>query len=174
MLLLNLLLALAWLLLTGQFTPANFVFGFGLTYLLLWFFQRAIGADQQSAQRAAYFRRVGQLIRFSLFFLKELIVANLRVARDVLRFRPQMQPAVVTLPLTDFSDAEVTMLANFITLTPGTLSLDVIDGVAPNGHDGSRLLQVHAMHAGSGQPAIDHFARALYEQYARRVQEVMR
>jgi multicomponent Na+:H+ antiporter subunit E len=123
MLLLNLLLALAWLLLTGQFTPANFGFGFGLTYLLLWFFQRAIGADQQSAQRAAYFRRVGLIMRFGLFFVKELILANVRVARDVLRFRPQMQPAVVTLPLKGFSDAEVTMLANFITLTPGTLSL---------------------------------------------------
>jgi multicomponent Na+:H+ antiporter subunit E len=85
-----------------------------------------------------------------------------------------MQPAVVTLPLQEFSDAEVTMLANFITLTPGTLSLDVIDGVAPNGHDGNRLLRIHAMHAGSSQPAIDHFTRGLYEQYARRVQEVMR
>lgn len=184
MLLLNLLLTLAWLFLTGQFTPENFVFGFIVTYLMLWVFQRAVRSDTDG-QRAGYFRKVAQVVEFALFFFKELVMANIRVAIDVLRPRPQMKPAVVTIPLAGYTDNEVTILANFITLTPGTLSLDVVDndGIGSDGEatkdiekDGHtmRTLRVHAMHAGETQAAIEQYCRQLKEQYAERVLEVMR
>ena len=43
MLLLNLFLALAWVALTGQLTPMNFVFGFTVGYVLLWLVRRSAG-----------------------------------------------------------------------------------------------------------------------------------
>lgn len=172
MLLLNLLLALTWLLLTGQFTPGNFVFGFAIGYLLLWLFQYAIGGNSEGRTGLLYFRKVRQIVTFTLFFVKELILANLQVATDVLRRRPRMEPAVVRVPLPECSDGEVTMLANFITLTPGTLSLDVVEERNPAGRTKSRELHVHAMYAGQTEAAIARFREQLEQRYMRRVREV--
>ena len=57
-------------------------------------------------------------------FLKELLVANLAVARIVLSPSLPIDPAVVEGPLRVRSDAAVTAIANSITLTPGTLTMD--------------------------------------------------
>ncbi|ERH13262.1 MAG: multisubunit Na+/H+ antiporter, MnhE subunit [halophilic archaeon J07HB67] len=57
-------------------------------------------------------------------FLRELLVANLRVARLVVSPSLTIQPAVVEVPLRVESDAAVTTIANSITLTPGTLTMD--------------------------------------------------
>lgn len=173
MLLLNLLLALAWLLVTGQFTLGNFVFGFGVTYLLLWVIQRAVWAETPMPQRLTYFQKVRQVGDFLLFFIKELIMANLQVASDVLRRQPRMQPAVVSIPVGDLSDAGVTLLANMITLTPGTLSLDVLEQPGATDTERRRELQIHAMYAGTTKAAILRFRTQLMERYLHRVQEVL-
>jgi len=60
-----------------------------------------------------------------LFFLKELVVANLKVSYEVLSPGSNLHPAVITVPLDLSTDLEIMLLANMITLTPGTLSLDV-------------------------------------------------
>lgn len=130
MLLVNLLLALAWVALTGQLTPINFGFGFAVGYLLLWLARRAAG-------ESTYFKKVWLVIKFGGFFIWQLVLANLRVAYEILTPAHTMRPAVVAVPLDVTSPAAVTLLANLITLTPGTLSLDV----TPN----SRMLYVHAM-----------------------------
>lgn len=57
-------------------------------------------------------------------FLKELIAANLSVARIVVSPSMPIDPAVVEVPLRVESDAAVTTIANSITLTPGTLTMD--------------------------------------------------
>ena len=65
-------------------------------------------------------------IEFFLFYLLEVLVSNLRVARDVLSPRPRIRPAIVAVPLEPgLSDRQIMLLANLITMTPGTLSLDV-------------------------------------------------
>ncbi len=179
MLVLNLLLALAWLLLTGQFTPTNFLFGLVVAYGVLWLFWRATlprdGALNEEHETPLYFRKVTQSISFALFFLWELILANLRVALDVLRPQMRFEPAVVAVPLQGYSDAEASLLANFITLTPGTLSLDIVDEPQPDNPEAStRTLYIHAMHAGQTQAAIDRFRDQVQRSFARRVQEVMR
>jgi multicomponent Na+:H+ antiporter subunit E len=80
------------------------------------------------------------LLRFVVYFFWELLIANLRVARDVLRPGPlRMKPRVVAVPLEKCGDVEVTLLANVLSLTPGTLSLDVSGDHC--------VLFVHAIHA---------------------------
>lgn len=130
MFLLNVLLALAWAALTGQFTPTNFAFGFALGFLALWLARRSLNSK-------GYFGQVGRVIWFVLFFIWELVLSNLRVAAAVLAPRVNLRPAIVAIPLDLRSDAQITLLANMITLTPGTLSLDVSD-------DG-RTLYVHCI-----------------------------
>jgi multicomponent Na+:H+ antiporter subunit E len=154
MFLLNVLLALAWIGLTGQFTVSNFVVGFGLGFVLLWFSQRVVG-------RSVYFRKVPQIISFIGFFIWELILANLRVAYDVVTPRHYMRPGVVAIPLDVTRDAEIVLLANLITLTPGTLSLDISDD--------RRTLYVHAMHIDD----LEQLRRDIKEGFERRVQEVL-
>lgn len=73
----------------------------------------------------SYFHKLPKAISFIVFFLKELVVANLKVAYDILTPNYRMKPTVVALPLSVTTDMEITILAGIITLTPGSLSVDV-------------------------------------------------
>lgn len=168
MFLLNLLLALAWLVLTGQFTPVNFLFGFLFSFGLLWFFARLVVAEGRAEQAPRYVRKVWQMTEFGLFFIKELVVANWRVAVDVLRPQPQIEPAIVQIPLSLQSHGAISLLATMITLTPGTISVDVLPGKKAD----DRILYVHAMHAGRTRAQLDDFRRNIKHEYERRVQEL--
>ena len=114
----NLLLTFIWVALTGSFTFANILFGFVLSYFLLFIITRGSG-------RAIYFRLVPKLISFFFYFVYQLIKANIQVAWEVGTPKLHMTPGIVGVPLDVKSDAQITLLANMITLTPGTLSLDV-------------------------------------------------
>ena len=153
--LLNLLLALAWGALTSQFYPVNLLFGYLLGFLLLWIIFR-----NQEGQR--YFSRVPKIIEFVVFFIRELVVANLRVARTVLSPRLSIKPGVIAVPLDLESDAEITLLSNLLTLTPGTLSLDVSTD--------HRILYVHTMDSADA----DEFRSQIKEGFEWRVMEIMR
>ncbi len=72
-----------------------------------------------------YFYQMIRILHLFLFFLKELLVATLRVSYEVLTPKNSLNPAVISVPLEVSSDLEIMLLANMITLTPGTLSLDV-------------------------------------------------
>ena len=74
-----------------------------------------------------------------LFFLYDLCVSSIRVAYDVLTPKDQSNPAILEMPLDVKSDIEIMLVTNLISLTPGTLSLDV----TPD----RKTLIVHAMFA---------------------------
>ncbi|MBM4461438.1 MAG: Na+/H+ antiporter subunit E [Chloroflexi bacterium] len=156
MLLLNVLLALAWVALTGQFTPANLALGFALGYVMLWVAQRA-------GKRQAYFGKVWQVVSFAAFFLWEMAKANLQVTYYILAPHRKMRPGVIAVPLDARTDMEITLLANLITLTPGTLSLDVSAD--------RRVMYIHSMTLGD---ETDKFRRQIKEGFERRVLEVLR
>jgi multicomponent Na+:H+ antiporter subunit E len=155
LLLLNLLLALAWVALTGEFSPANFVIGFLFGYVSLLMTQRLRG-------NITYFKKVRRVIGFTFFFLWEVIKANLRVAYDVLSPRQRITPAILAIPLEAKTDAEITFLANLITLTPGTLSLDVSSD--------RKVLYVHAMYVED----LDGFRHRIKDGLERRLLDVLR
>lgn len=154
---LNLALAIAWVALTEDVTPANFVIGAVLGFLVIGL------ADFQQNRQIGYFTKVGRFISFTGFFLYELTLANLRVAYEVL-VPPSMQtmnPGIIAVPLDISSDDEITLMANFITLTPGTLSMDV----SPD----RKTLYVHTLHVDD----YDEFIQDLKDQLERRVAEVL-
>lgn len=133
---LNIGLALVWAMLTGLFSPANLLIGFGLGYLILLVSRRAL-------RPTAYFGKVRQVLSFAVFFVWQMILANLRVAADILTPRHYMQPRVIAVPLEVHTDTEITTLSNLISLTPGTLSLDVSTD--------RRVLYIHAMYAADAE-----------------------
>lgn len=129
--LLNILLMLIWVLLTGSYALVNFTFGFLLSFGILWIIGRSTGDDR-------YFTLIFKLIGFVFFFLYELTKANLEVAYDVITPKFHMKPGIVRIPLDAQTDTEITLLANLISLTPGSLSLDVSAD--------RKVLYVHAMY----------------------------
>jgi multicomponent Na+:H+ antiporter subunit E len=119
-LLLNILLALIWAAAMTSFDRVNLVVGFVLGYLVIWALRPALG---EGAGR--YLEKMPRAVRFASFFAVELLKSNLRVAWEVLSPTAHRRPGVVAVPLDAATDAEIALLANLITLTPGTLSLDV-------------------------------------------------
>jgi len=116
--LLNVLLAIAWAALTGDFSPLNLGFGFVLSYGVLWLITRK-SANQR------YFLQIPRVIEFIFFFVWEVIKANARMAIAILSPRMRLRPAVVMVPLDMKNEVGIILLSNLITLTPGTLSLDI-------------------------------------------------
>lgn len=114
----NIILALLWMALTGTFSPVNFGFGFVLGYFILWIKER-------NGSNKRYFYKVPNILGFILFYFWEMIKANVQVAYDVVTPHYFMKPGIVGLPLDAKTDFEITMLSNVISLTPGTLVVDL-------------------------------------------------
>lgn len=129
----NLFLAAVWGLAWGSFTLGNLVIGFLLGYVML-----CLTSDLLDAR--SYCKRLPRLIEFVLFFIWEMVLANLRLAFDIVTPQHRMRPGIIAVPLDAETDVEILLLANTICLTPGTLSLDV----SPD----RRILYVHAMYIG--------------------------
>lgn len=121
MLLGNLLLALAWAALQGEFTLGNLVTGHALGYLVLWLLVKG-GVLGNSSK---YIGKVGLTVALSGFFLWELVRANVRLALDVMTPGFHMTPGIVAVPLDATGDAEILLLATLLNLTPGSVALDV-------------------------------------------------
>jgi multicomponent Na+:H+ antiporter subunit E len=137
--LLNLVLTIVWVFLTGSLEFVNFVFGFILSFLVLWLISR-------KQENRKYFVIAPRLISFFFYFLYELLKANIQVAHDVITPKFYMQPGIVAYPLDAKSDLEITILANVISLTPGTLSIDVSDD--------KKTLYIHAMYVNDKEEFI--------------------
>ncbi len=117
-LLMNLVLSFIWVALTGSMNYINFIFGFGLGFLILWILNR-------NSSDKRYFYRIPRIISFFFYFLYEMFVANIQVAFDVITPRYFFKPGIVRFPLEASSDLEINLLSVFIALTPGTVVLDV-------------------------------------------------
>lgn len=120
LLLLNLLLAIGWSAVRGEISLGALTGGFVVGYLALWLTRPLYGQTR-------YFDRVIRVVGLLFFFVYELLVSSLRVARAVLTPRPRLRPGIVAVPLEARTDLEILAVANLISLTPGSLSLDLSD-----------------------------------------------
>jgi len=152
----NILLAVNWALLTGEFNLENLVAGFVIGFVLLMMLRQAFSQTH-------YFPKVRNTIAFGFHFVWELLMANLSVARAVLlEPRDKINPAFLAIPLEAETDAEIALLANLITLTPGTLSLDVSTD--------RRVLYIHTLDVED----VDALRKRIKRSLERRLLEVMR
>jgi multicomponent Na+:H+ antiporter subunit E len=151
-----LILALAWLALTGDATLANVVFAVAAGAVVSRFVPWTPGRRFRA-------RRIVALVRLAAYFAWELVLANLRVAAAVIGPRSRLRPAIVAIPLDADRDVEIATLANLITLTPGTLSVDVSRD--------RRTLFVHTLTFDGNATA---FRREIKEGFERRVLEALR
>jgi multicomponent Na+:H+ antiporter subunit E len=152
---LNLVLAVTWAFATGSLSELNLAVGFLVGMVVLHVVGGAIGDSR-------YVVRLVRAVGLLGIFLWELVLSSVRVAVDVLRPQLRMRPSVIAVPLDIDGDAEITLFANLISLTPGTLSIDVADDRS--------CLYVHAMYGGDP----DALAQDLKRTFERRIHEVFR
>ena len=150
---LNLLMALAWCLLWQSYGPVEYLTGFVVSYAILRFF---LG----TRPRDLYMGRVVRSIAFLFRFLSEVVVANIQVARMVLAPRLRIRPGIIAYKLGVKSEGGITLLANSITLTPGTLSVDVSDD--------KKTLYVHVLDIEDPRKTEEQIRNTL-EKYSREV-----
>ena len=129
---LHIILSLAWAAIAGNFSILNIFVGFMFGLLAIWLVREQLGAG-------LYFRKSRKIISLMFLFLYELVLSTIKVAFLVLKPKLDFEPGIIAYPLTVKSDSEITLLANLITLTPGTLSVDVSDD--------KKTLYVHAIDA---------------------------
>lgn len=99
------------------FTPGNYTFIFVALYIPVWLLSYIYNRE--------HFQKLPVLIGFMVFFTREMITANIKIAIDAVTPVIYMTPAIIKLPLEAKTDLEITLLANLLSLTPGTLSIDV-------------------------------------------------
>jgi multicomponent Na+:H+ antiporter subunit E len=133
----SILLALAWAALQGEITLANLLVGYVVGYLILALLAKGGVLPATLASRTV------RAAALAGFFVRELVVANLRVASDVLRSAARIRPAVVAIPLDVTSDGEILLLSMLINITPGSVTIDLSDD--------RRTLYVHVMHMRSAE-----------------------
>jgi multicomponent Na+:H+ antiporter subunit E len=126
-----LLFVAVWLAVTGSVTPANIFFGLIVSGLAFGLIRHQIpGGD-------AHRLRPVRVLSLLLLFFKELALSAWKVAVMVTRRKLDVQPGIFAYPLRVTTDFQITLLANLITLTPGTLSVDVSED--------KKTLYVHAI-----------------------------
>lgn len=126
----NLVFTAIWGAISASFWPANLVLGFAVGALSLWLIRREL-------QPVVYPVRPLRLIMLTALFFKELAISATKVGLMVIQPKMVLKPGIFAYPLTVKSDFEIALLANLITLTPGTLSVDVSED--------RRTLYVHAL-----------------------------
>jgi multicomponent Na+:H+ antiporter subunit E len=145
---LNALLAVLWMLLHASFTMATLAVGFLIGFVAI-VFARCL------ERRGDIHAAIG-ILHLCGVFLVELVLANLTLARDILRPVPAFQPALLRIGVTGLSPSKAVVLAEIVSLTPGTITVDMVD-------DG-RAIYVHTLYArdpADVRRAIERFAHML-------------
>lgn len=147
---------LIWLAITGSYTIANTIFGVVVAALSLSLIRHQI------KDSGAYWLKPLAILSLVLLFFKELALSAWKVAILVTRKKIDVHPGIFAYPLQVTSDFEITLLANLITLTPGTLSVDVSED--------RKFLYVHGLDCSD----IEGAKRDIAEGFEKKIMEAFR
>jgi multisubunit Na+/H+ antiporter MnhE subunit len=121
----SLALAVMWCLLIERFDLGAFLAGLLVAVGVQWMFRRVKGAESLLFHRAFRPSKIFALLKLAAFFTYELLLSNIQVAIVVLSPRLRVRSALIELPIALQNDLSITALANMISLTPGTVTVDV-------------------------------------------------
>lgn len=118
--LLNVLIALTWMFLSVSFKPTTFIVGYLLGVLMLFMLRKSFSSR-------FYMDRIWAVIKLASLFLKELVLSNFSVLKLIVQPTMPIRPAIFAMPTVLEQDWEITLLSSLITLTPGTVVIDISD-----------------------------------------------
>jgi multicomponent Na+:H+ antiporter subunit E len=145
-------LGFMWMFLTVTYEPVAFLKGYLFGLLIIFAFRRFF-------ESRFYLLRVIAVINLLFIFIRELILSNIAVLKVLLKPKLDVRPGIFAYPTVLEEDWQIMVLSNLITLTPGTLVIDV----SPD----NKILYVHAMDIGDAEESIDSikntFEKAILE-----------
>jgi multicomponent Na+:H+ antiporter subunit E len=148
-----------WLMLTFEFTAANIIVGAVASLITTIIFTRVFIIN---VYKLAQPKRYGWFLVYLVVFIWECIKANIDVAYRVLHPAMPIRPGIVKVKTTLKSDMAKMLLANSITMTPGTISVDIIDD----------YLYIHWIYIRSEDPEIyTEIITGAFEKYIKRIIE---
>ncbi|WP_106497074.1 Na+/H+ antiporter subunit E [Lentibacillus sp. Marseille-P4043] len=151
----NFIIAIMWMFLSESYTATSFLAGYLLGLLLLLLLNRFV-------PDTFYLKRVYKIVKLILLFIKELISSNIDIVKLVYKRKPEFEPGIFALPVDLKSNWGITLLANLITLTPGTLSVAI-------SYDHSHIY-IHAMDIDT----IDDSINSIKNTFEKAIMEVTR
>lgn len=160
---LNIVLALVWCLLQEKLNVTEFVIGGILGYGIIFMLKRVLDDGKEIHKPLSWGASLSLVLRvffYMLIFLKEIIKANLEVVKIVLSPELKMTPGIIAYKMDVKTDAGITLLANSITLTPGTLSVDISED--------RKILYIHALHIEDAE-VLEQSIRDSLEKYTKEI-----
>ncbi|WP_339170637.1 Na+/H+ antiporter subunit E [Anoxybacillus sp. FSL W8-1294] len=151
--LLNVCLAFVWMFLTVSFNGASFIIGYVIGLLIIFMLRRFFHSR-------FYLAPMFVVVKLLFIFLKELVLSNIAVAKIVIKPSLHVEPAIFALPTQLKKEWEITLLAMLITLTPGTLVLDVSDDKS--------TLYIHALNS----PDVHEAIQSIKQSFEKTIMEV--
>jgi multicomponent K+:H+ antiporter subunit E len=150
---LSVVLLAVWLLLVNSIQPGHIVLGAIIGLVIPLFTKRFW-------PHSPHIRRPLILLKFMATVAWDIVIANLQVAMLILGPRKKMRPRLVWLPLELQSEFAIAILANTISLTPGSVTADVASD--------RKSLLIHCLHVNDEAAFIDNVKR----RYERRLKEI--
>lgn len=151
--LLNFFIAVVWMFVNNEWTTITFLIGYLVGFVLIFMLRRFFPEQ-------FYGRRLLATFVLLVIFVKELFLSNLAVIKQVIKPRLAIRPGIVALPIELKTPWEITLLANLITLTPGTLTVDVSND--------NKMFYIHALDIEETEQVIS----GIKETFEKRIMEV--
>ncbi|CAM3156621.1 Na+/H+ antiporter subunit E [Paenibacillus taichungensis] len=149
---LNLIIGFVWMFLNNAWNGVGFLTGYLLGLLL-------IGSMRRFFPQRFYIVRVWAIIKLIALLFKELVRASIEVIRQIVKPKLDIRPGIFTYQTQLSSDWEVTLLCLLISLTPGSLPLEISGN--------QRKLFIHALDIKDEQKMSDDikntFEKAIME-----------
>jgi len=157
-----LLMTLVWAALQASFSPGTLLLGALFSWVILRISRPLFNRNEPGVFPASRpIRRIWRNLVLIVVFVREVVLSALQVVWYVIQPTLTIRPAIIEYPLNVQTDREITVLANMISLTPGTLSLDV----APD----RSVIYIHAITVSTadGQDVIDEIKSSLEKHIGR-------
>jgi multicomponent Na+:H+ antiporter subunit E len=150
-----LVLGLVWSFVSGDISVPNFVIGSILGLLIVRSLEKLYRPDKDMTFRSIT-EHLPKLAVYFAVLLIEITKASVQIARIILSPGMDIRPGIIAVPIRATKDASITAIANTISLTPGTLTIDVSDDLTK--------LYVHAIDV-SEPEELEHSIRNKLEKY---------
>ena len=115
-----------WIIFNGKITGEICIFGAVIAALLLAFTCKFM--DYGIKKELLFYRKLGKLLQYAFVLVREVVKANLGTVHLILTQKEEIQPVLVRFHSDLKSPITQTLLANAITLTPGTITVALENG----------------------------------------------
>lgn len=115
-----------WILFNGQFTLEIAAFGLALSAVMYWFIWKYL--EYSPSKEIRFWKKLPQLIKYFVVLVVEIFKANLTMMGMIFSARYETEPVLVRFRVPLKTNFARVLLANSITLTPGTITVSLADG----------------------------------------------